>query len=218
MVVPIFPLPNVVLFPKTVMPLHIFEERYRAMTRAAIEGDGTIVMVLLRRGWEGEYHGNPAVHEIACLGKIETYEELEGGKYNLLLTGVQRVRLVREIRNSPYRLAEVEHSVEAPYDEHAEENVRRKNHMGALFLRYTELAVAEEQRAAQYLPQFSLEALVNRVASILNLPAEEKQALLEIDDLTQRCDVLLPVLQGQLEAVMLARRFEHLKPGDPTRN
>ncbi|PYV01114.1 MAG: Lon family ATP-dependent protease, partial [Acidobacteria bacterium] len=83
MIVPIFPLPNVVLFPKTLLPLHIFEDRYRTMTREVIAGDRRLAMVLLREGWESNYYETPAVHDIACLGNIESYEELEDGKYNI---------------------------------------------------------------------------------------------------------------------------------------
>ncbi len=74
MIVPIFPLPNVVLFPNTLMPLHIFEERYRTLTREVLAGDGQLAIALLREGWETNYDGNPAVHDVACLGKIETCE------------------------------------------------------------------------------------------------------------------------------------------------
>ena len=218
MIAPIFPLPNLVFFPKTLLPLHIFEERYRTMTREAIAGEGRIVMVLLREGWEAKYYKNPAVHDVACLGKIETYEELEGGKYNIVLAGESRVRLVREVQHSPYRLAEVEELEEQPCNEEDLNIVRRRNHLGGLFSRFTELATAGKHRAQELVPQLNFEALVNMVASTLNLPAEEKQALLEIDQITERCDSLIPVLQRQLEALILVRSFEHLKPADPSKN
>ncbi len=215
MIVPIFPLPNVVLFPKTLIPLHIFEERYRTMTREALSGDGHIVLALLRDGWERDYEKNPAVHDVACLGKIETYQELEGGKYDIVLAGVHRVRLVREIQHSPYRIAEVEPLADLACDDNSEEVIRRRNHLGGLFTRYTELANEGNQ---DLVPQVNFESLVNMVAATLNLPAEEKQYLLEIDDLTQRCDVLIPILQRQLEALAIIRRFDHIKPEDPSRN
>jgi uncharacterized protein len=217
-IVPIFPLPNAVLFPKTLLPLHIFEERYQTMTREALAGDGMIAMVLLREGWEATYENNPPVHDIACLGKIETYEELGDGKYNLVLAGVQRVRLIREVEHSPYRLAEVERIEDFPCDDQAEDIIRRRNHLAGLFTRFTELATKGDYSSIQLVPQFSFEALVNTVASTLNLSGQEKQVLLEIDGIMERCDVLLPILQRQLEALILVRRFEHLKPEDPSRN
>lgn len=219
-VVPIFPLPNVVLFPKTVIPLHIFEERYRTMTRDALAGDRMIVTALLCEGWENEYEKSPAVHDIACLSKIETYEEVEDGKYNLVLAGVQRVRLIREIPHSPYRLAEVENLKDAACDEQSAEVIQRRNRMAGLFARFAELAASGsgKSRTAELVSQYNFETLVNTVAAALNLPAQEKQGLLEIDDLTQRCDVLIPVLRQQLETLILVRRFEHIKPTDPSRN
>jgi uncharacterized protein len=218
MIAPVFPLPNVVLFPKTILPLHIFEERYRIMTREALSGDRRIIMVLLREGWEADYENNPAVHDVACLGHIETFKELDDGKFDIVLSGVRRVRLVREIQHSPYRLAQVRPLEELLCDDQAVEVIRRRNHLAGLFTRFTELATAGKYRAVELMPQLNFEALVNMVASTLNLPAREKQVLLEIDDLTQRCDVLIPVLKRQLEAMIVVRNFEHIKPEDPNKN
>ena len=108
MIAPLFPLPNVVLFPKTLVPLHIFEERYRAMVKSALGSDAMIAVVLVREDLPPEPPDKPPVHEIACLGKIETYEELEGGRYNILVAGTRRIRLLREVESAPYRRAEVE--------------------------------------------------------------------------------------------------------------
>jgi len=218
MIVPIFPLPNVVFFPKTLLPLHIFEERYRTMTREALSGEGRIVMVLLREGWEGSYYGNPAVHDVACLGQIETSEELEGGKYNIVLSGISRVRLVREIQTSPYRVAEVELLEDRPWDDDALEVIRRRNHLAGLFTRFTELVTDGKFRAPELVPQLNFEGLVHLVATTMNVPAEQKQKILELDDVRDRCDALIPVLRRQLEALILVRSFEHIKPEDPRRN
>jgi uncharacterized protein len=218
MIIPIFPLPDVVLFPRTLLPLRIFERRYREMTREAIEGDRRIAIVLLREGWEASYFKNPPVHRIACIGEIEHYEELEGGKYSIVLAGTQRVRLVREIEHSPYRMAEVEPLDEASVDELQDGVVRRRNQLSGLFSRFTELVTGGKYRTVELVPQLDFEALVNMVATTLSLPVEEKQALLEIDDVGGRCDVLLPVMQRQLEALILVRDFEHIKPEDPRRN
>lgn len=218
MVVPIFPLPNVVLFPKTVVPLRIFEKRYRAMVRAALAGDRKLVTVLLREGWQSEYWGNPAVHDIACLGNIETCKELEDGNYDILLAGVQRVRLLQEVENSPYRLAEVEPVQDFKLDDQAPEVVRRRNHLEALFGRFAELMTEDSQRFGQRVSQLDFEALVNTVASALNLPATSKQLLLETDDVAARCDMLIPLVQQQLVALVIARRFEKIKPKDPSVN
>ena len=218
MIVPIFPLPNVVLFPKTLVPLHIFEERYRTMTQEALEGDGSIALVLLRDGWENDYYQSPEVYEIACLGRIETHEELEDGKYNIVMSGVKRVRLVREVNHEPYRLAEIEQIQDPLYDDDSHEILRRRNRLAGLFTRYTELATEGKYRAVELVPQLDFEALVNMVASTLSLPVQQKQSLLEMGDLVRRCDALFPFLQSQLEALILVRDYEHLKPEDPSNN
>ena len=106
--VPLFPLPNVVLFPRAVLPLHIFEERYKAMTADALRGDRQIAMALLRPGWERDYYHKPAIEPVVCIGTILTHEKLPDGKYNFLLQGHTRARVVREIDGKPYRMASLE--------------------------------------------------------------------------------------------------------------
>src|SRR5947209_790301 len=113
--VSLFPLPNVVLFPRAVLPLHVFEERYKAMIADALRGDRQIAMALLRPGWEKNYHGKPAIEPVVCVGKILTHERLPDGRYNFLLQGHTRARLVRELESDrPYRLAELELLPEDP--------------------------------------------------------------------------------------------------------
>jgi Lon protease-like protein len=113
--VPLFPLPNVVLFPRAVLPLHVFEERYKAMTADALHGDRRIAMALLQQGWEKNYHGRPRVDPIVCVGRILTHERLPDGRYNFLLQGLTRARIVRELQTEhPYRVADLEALVEQP--------------------------------------------------------------------------------------------------------
>ncbi len=185
------------------------------MIRETLAGNGELVIALLRTGFEPTYAGISAVHEIACLGKIETYEELEDGKYNVVVVGIHRVRIIREVQHSPYRMVEVEKISDTVYDEHASDVVQRHNHLSGLFAKFTELATGVKQRALDLMPQLDFESLVNMVAMTLNLSIEQKQALLEIDEAPLRCDALIPVLQQQLETLVLVRRFEHIKPENP---
>ena len=106
--VPLFPLPNVVLFPRAVLPLHIFEERYKEMTADALSGNRLVAMALLKPGWEKNYYHRPAIEPIVCVGTILSHERLADGKYNFLLQGHTRARFVREFDDKPYRLAELE--------------------------------------------------------------------------------------------------------------
>src|SRR5512143_1975325 len=149
MIVPLFPLANVVLFPKTPMPLYIFEEKYRTMVKEILAGNGELVIGLLRAGLESNYTNVSAVHEIACLGKIETYEELEDGKFNIVVVGVHRVRIIREIQHSPYQMVEVEKVEDGGFDERSAEVVARLNHLSGLFAKFTELATGVKQHAVE---------------------------------------------------------------------
>lgn len=103
--VPLFPLPNVVLFPRSILPLHIFEERYKSMTADALRGSRRIAMALLRPGWEKNYHGRPAIEPVVCVGAILSHEKLPDGRYNFLLQGQTRAAIVREYGDEPYRVA-----------------------------------------------------------------------------------------------------------------
>ncbi|HZK80094.1 MAG TPA: LON peptidase substrate-binding domain-containing protein [Humisphaera sp.] len=129
--IPLFPLPNVVLFPCAVLPLHIFEPRYREMTAAALRGDRQIAMALLQPGWEKDYHRHPPIDPIVCIGTILTHEVLPDGKYNFLLQGHTRARVVMEHGDLSYRLAHLEPIEQTPVSEHLLTEHRR--HLISIF-------------------------------------------------------------------------------------
>lgn len=124
--VPVFPLPGVVLLPNAVLPLHIFEERYRAMTEAALEDDRQIAMALLVEGWQQNYYGKPAIEPVVCVGRILTHERLPDGKFNFLLQGHTRARVVRELQTGEmFRRFELEKIQDIPADEATLATARR---------------------------------------------------------------------------------------------
>jgi Lon protease-like protein len=91
---PVFPLPHVVFFPGSVLPLHLFEPRYRAMARDCMtRGPRAMAVVLLRQGWQPDYEGRPPIHSIAGAGRIGRIEERPDGTFDLELHGVARVAL-----------------------------------------------------------------------------------------------------------------------------
>jgi Lon protease-like protein len=106
--VPLFPLPNVVLFPCAVLPLHIFEERYKAMTADALVGDRLIAMALLRPGWQRNYYEHPSIEPVVCVGEILSHELLADGTYNFLLRGVIRAKIVEEVGHQRYRQGQLQ--------------------------------------------------------------------------------------------------------------
>src|SRR5919108_52991 len=110
----LFPLPNVVLFPNVFLPLHIFEPRYRQMVADALDGDRIIGMVLLRPGWEGNYEGRPAVYPVGCAGLITHAERLPDGRYDIVLQGLEKFRILDEDNSRSYRIATVDSIAEAP--------------------------------------------------------------------------------------------------------
>lgn len=94
--VPIFPLPGVVFLPSSLLPLHVFEPRYRDLVRDALAGSGLFAVPQLLPGWQTRYQGTPDVHAIAGLGQIVRHQDLDDGRYNIILHGVGRVRILAE--------------------------------------------------------------------------------------------------------------------------
>lgn len=104
---PLFPLPNLVLFPGVIQPLHIFEARYREMLRFAQDTEHMIGMVLLQPGWEAVYEQTPAIYPVACMGRIMMEEMLADGRSNILLLGLCRVAILDEVKKEPFRIGQV---------------------------------------------------------------------------------------------------------------
>ena len=90
----VFPLPSAVLFPHAALPLHIFEPRYRDLVRDALAGDKVMALAQLEPGWESQYGERPPLQPMLCAGLIIWHEELPDGRYNILLQGVARARLL----------------------------------------------------------------------------------------------------------------------------
>jgi ATP-dependent Lon protease len=105
----LFPLPGLVMFPHVVQPLHIFEPRYCDMLEDALAGDRKIAMVLLQPGWERDYNGWPAIAPVACLGKVVAHERMPTDRHNILLRGLGRVAIRRELpADRSFRQADVD--------------------------------------------------------------------------------------------------------------
>jgi hypothetical protein len=190
---PVFPLPSIVFFPGTVLPLHIFEDRYKQMVRDARGGAGIIAMALLREGWEPEYYGSPEVYRIGCAGEMSDIVPLPEGRFNIKLRGLSRVRLVSFEQESPYRIAVVE-----PLPERAPAEVDpRAQALKRRLVQALAALVAGSQRQAipvADLGDAPLPSLVNTLCARLDLPLAVKQELLTMDDLLDRCTALTRLL------------------------
>ena len=188
--IPVFPLPDVVLFPGVFLPLHIFELRYREMVKDSLAGDRLIGVSLLRPGWDHDTEGRPAIYPIGCVGLISHVEELPDGRYNMVLRGVEKFRVVREEEQTrAYRRAAVDYFEERMTDADRE-SVRRQRHQLERLL--TAVADAPEQTFPSNL---SDEEVINALAQYLDLEPIERQALLEQDGVARRCGALIELLE-----------------------
>jgi Lon protease-like protein len=189
--IPIFPLPNVVLFPNVFLPLHIFEPRYRAMVADALKGDRIIGMTLLRPGFETDYDGRPAVYETGCAGLITHSEPLSDGRYNIVLRGLEKFRIVDEDTSQPYRLAHIEALPEATDDAERADIRARRQRLEAVLAATIERSSGEPR----FPPAVPDDDLVNALAQYLPLEPVERQALLERRGIAERCRGLIELLE-----------------------
>jgi uncharacterized protein len=190
--VPLFPLSNVVLFPHAFLPLHIFEPRYRAMTLEALQGERMISMAFFQPGWEKDYYGNPPVRDIVGVGKILSHEKQPDGRYNIVLYGVARARIVEVVSTDPYRTAKVELLGDRP-----ETGTKYERPRKLLLQFYNQILRSVLKNAAASPPaDLPLGPLCDLLAAILSFEPAVKQSLLEELDVASRCDRLLSLLQA----------------------
>jgi Lon protease-like protein len=219
--VPIFPLPETVFFPSADLPLHLFEPRYVQMGEHVIAGDGLLVVVLLQPGWEPDYYGTPPVHEIATLGRIERHKRLPEARINILLRGRERVRLLPPEGEEPapgklYRIRQIQPAPELGA-EPSDEASAMADRLDAL---WRELGEKSGLPATEEGPRTSLpfSGVVNRIASLIDVPPAMKQRLLEQDDLLARGALLESYLEQTLRFFRNLARFRRFAPEDPRVN
>jgi len=193
--IPIFALPNVVLFPGIPLPLHIFEPRYRDMVRDAAEGEKLIGMALLRGDWQRRYEERPEVFDICCAGKLANVESLPDGKFNILLQGLREFTIREHVFTKSYREADVVW------------------HPAATSSLDVDVRTALVEQLSSYLserPSFPAQGLlrdtslsdtmlVNFFSYALEIDPLEKQGLLEAGNLTERATRLTQLLEFHRE-------------------
>ena len=194
--VPIFPLSGAILFPRSQLPLHIFEPRYREMVRDAIDGAGRIAMIQPHRL---DDDNRAPLYAVGCVGELVGVEELEDGRFNIVLLGSNRFRLLREAEvDAAYRCADVD--IEAFDDTEPPplamiqraEVEREARKLGDA------LGLAVDWAAVSRLDD---EMLVNAIAQVAPFDIGAKQALLEAQSLDGRADLLVQLMQFQRMAV-----------------
>ena len=183
----VFPLPGAVLFPRMHLPLHIFEPRYRAMVQHALASDQRIGMIQPRPAGDP-----PKLYDVGCVGKIAHVEALDDGRYNIVLEGLSRFRVRRELEvTTPYRQVEAE--LIASDDVHEALGLMERASIEREARRFAEAhGYAVEWDAVSRLDD---EALVNGIAQVAPFDAAAKQALLEATDLSTRAELTVQLMQ-----------------------
>lgn len=191
--VPLFPLPNVVLLPRAILPLHVFEDRYRQMMADALLGERSIAMALLKPGWEKSYHGRPAVEEVVCVGKVLQHEMLDDGRYNLLLQGVGRARVASIDDELPYRRGVLEWITETDVLE-----IDLADHRRQLRKLFEDGRIGMSDLTRHLMKLFDSPVptsdLVDVLAFSLLTDVQDKQALLADGDVVRRVERALSLL------------------------
>jgi Lon protease-like protein len=215
---PVFPLPNVVLFPKAVLSLHVFEPRYRLMMDEVIQGGQSICMALLKPGWEADYYGSPDVHAIACVGRVASYQMLADGRYNLTLHGEYKVTIDSFEREQPFRVARLRRLAEDEAWTARDTTPDASKQLLAMFRRFNEGQGAALDLAATLGAPMTADAILNTIAMNLNVEPAVKQHLLEMASTELRYRAVYQVLQEASATQDSLDRARHLFPPDRRQN
>ena len=194
--IPLFPLGGVILFPRSQLPLHIFEPRYRVMVNDAVSGPGRIGMIQPLRD---DDDNKAPLHAVGCVGEIGGVEELDDGRFNIVLVGTNRFRLVSEAPlEEPYRLADVNIAAFDDSEPDALALVQRAEVEREARRLGDALGLAIDWAAVNGLDD---EMLVNAIAQVAPFDIGAKQALLEAEGLDVRADLLVQLMQFQRVAL-----------------
>ena len=207
-----------VLFPKAVLALHVFEPRYRLMMEEVLRGDQSIVIALLKPGWEVDYYGTPEVHPIACVGRVTQHQMLPDGHYDIALHGEYKVRIEDFERSNPFRIARVRRLTEDESwggEATATDQSRQLLHM---FRRFNEEHGAALDLADMFGAHMGADAVLNTIAMNLNVDAAAKQRLLELDSTALRYRAVYDFLASASEVQDTIDEARHRFPEDNRQN
>ncbi len=193
----VFALPRVVLFPGAILPLHVFEPRYRALVRDALADDRHFAIGLLKPGFEASYEGNPEIYPIGCAGRIGEVAPLPDGRFLLTLVGTERVEFGEMTRGVPYRRHRVRYLPELAPDERSPE---AREVLLRLVSAYQQIlsAMAGSTVPSPVATGMPFAETVNRVALGLEIDPSVKYRLLENGDLLARAERLATILEAAL--------------------
>jgi len=201
--VPLFPLSTVVFFPNTLLPLHVFEPRYKQMVQDVSASERIIGMALLKPGWESNYHGNPEVYDVVGMGRIVSSETFEDGRINIVLYGLKRVKILEIMKESPYRIARVE-IVENTRC--ASEEIYRSRIEDLIMKWNFGLDEKRKSHRINISTKIPLESLTDALATLIFSNVFEKQSLLEEPSVQRRAEIITRELQTRLDIISITSR------------
>lgn len=201
---PIFPLPDVTFFPHTMLPLHVFEARYRAMITDALARDRKIAVVRLKPGFEASYAGKPPVYPVAGAGEIVSWERLATGRYNILVKGEWRVRIQSELpTDTLYRIVTAQALDDIAPTADASPAIARIRELCGRLLQaldrpsdLLDAALASDQQPG---------VIADRIAAAVVPDPDLRQELLETRDVTRRLDRLVGALEDLVKQLREGR-------------
>lgn len=196
--VPLFPLPDIVLFPQMRLPLHVFEPRYRRLVRDAMAGDGLIAIPRLRPGFADEYYESPEVFPVFGVGRITRHRPLADGRCDIVVEGVARVRLEQELSERPYRVARVSRLSERVPDNPATVTALRSELSSLVRRLLPYLAEPDERLEAITDTPATAGECADAFAAIVVSDPDQRQRLLEELDPTERLALLVSRLHELL--------------------
>lgn len=211
---PLLPLPNVVFYPKTFLPLHIREPRHQKLVQHVEQGERVICLALLKEGRAEDDRGLLPVHSLGTLGFLEMNKLREDGTSDILVVGVSKV-LIHEIRSDKdYPMARVSLQTDAP-GERDIEPLQNK-----IFQQFQRLVTDDgiSSLVRYFKSGLNFEMAVNFIAAHLPVNIHEKQKLLELNDLSMRANVLIQFMESEIQSRALGKGSSFSIPGDPRKN
>ena len=203
---PILPLPDTAFFPHTLLPLHIFEPRYKSLVHDALENNSMIGVVQLKPGWHDNYFEAPPIYKVLGVGTVLESDRLDDGRYDIILSGLYRTRIIQENEHTTYRTAEVEviEDIISPETGHSINDVH-----DILIKIYQKISHALPTGMSLH-PDMNLEdvspgVLVDVMSSLLVDDPYERQSLLSEPDVARR---------QQLLRIQIKKMFNPLPTGD----
>jgi Lon protease-like protein len=208
-VIPIFPLPEVVLLPGEVLPLHVFEPRYRDLVRDAVSSHKVMGIVEVMPGSEDQLPGSPPVREVGCVGYIASHKELPDGRFLLWVFGLERFRILEELRpDTAYRQVKVQYEPTHESTAKLAGISELRDELRRLLPSLVELDEAGSQQFSRHMSEVSDSQLVALACQILELRSERKQEILEAEKLSDRFFMVYEDLYRHLDLNPGLEQFE----------